>query len=110
MAGQTTIAIQTGHAMGIVWGVKKTKRGSFVGVCDALGLTLEADTESELRSLIEEGIHFLMVDLLEDGDLPRFLKDRGWKTARPVPARLPKEGVRFEVPFRVERSRAHGHP
>ena len=61
MAAQVTITIQTQHHLQVVWGAMRTARGTLVGICDALGLTIEADDEAELCSLIPEAQHFLMV-------------------------------------------------
>jgi hypothetical protein len=106
---QVTITIQTQHQLQVVWGAVKTSRGTLVGICDALGLTVEANDEAELRSMIPEAQHFLMVDLLEDGELPKFLHDRGWRAMGPLPPHVPEGGVKFDVPFRVEHV-VHGHP
>jgi hypothetical protein len=91
-----TIQIQAN----IVWNVIRTGSGVLVGVCDPLGLTVEADDESELQSVIGEAHHCLFLDLFEEGELESFLRDHGWRTVGPVPAGLP-EGVKFDVPFKV---------
>ncbi len=90
-----------------MWAVIRRGRGPLVAFCDALGLTVEADNQEELRSVIAEAQHVLMLDLLEDGELPRFLSDRGWTPSVPLPSKAPKMGVRFDVPFTV--APAHGH-
>lgn len=57
-------------------------RGSdhWIGFCDALGISTEAESLDELHSLIPEAIHLLMVDLFEDNELDEFLHERGWAT------------------------------
>ena len=93
----------------VVWACTSTRRGTVVAFCDPLGLTVEADDASELQSVIAEAQHVLMIDLLEDGELPRFLQDRGWTANRAIPQTIPEGGVKFDVPFRVEPV-THGHP
>ncbi len=98
---ETTIQIQAT----INWLVQRTPSGAWVGVCDPLGLTVEASDEVELRSVIGEAQHYLFLDLLEDGELDRFLRERGWHATAPIPLTIP-EGVRFDVPFNLEPLRA----
>jgi len=71
----------------------------FIGVCDQLNLTLEGDTEIELRSLIPEAIHLLMLDLLADREIDQYLKDRGWKAFN-LPRR-PVQNIKFDVPWHI---------
>lgn len=56
--------------------------GHWIGFCDALGITTEADSLDELHTLIPEAIHILMIDLVEDGELDGFLADRGWDSSQ----------------------------
>lgn len=85
----------------LAWSRKRLQSGAWIAVCDALGLTVEANDEAELRSMIAETHHFLFLDLFQDGELDRFLRDRGWATSTPMPAPSPESGVRFEVPFEL---------
>ena len=83
----------------LTWKVKRLPSGRLVGVCDPLGLTLEAADEVELRSLAGEATHFLFLDLFEDGLLDEFMRVRGWKM-KTRPQRLdPEMPITFEVPF-----------
>src|SRR5262245_44293674 len=71
----------------------------YIAVCDALNLCLEADSEDELRSLIPEAMHLLMIDLLADNEISQFLQEKGWRAAN-----LPEhanEDVEFNVPFEL---------
>lgn len=106
--GGATITIQVQAQ--VVWACTATKRGTVVASCDPLGLTVEADSAQELPSVIAEAQHFLLVDLFEDGELPQFLTEHGWKPSHPLPLAMPEGGVKFDVPFRVEQAPAHGHP
>ena len=83
----------------IVWNVKPTGSGTMMGVCDPLGLTLEADDASGLQGMIAESLHYLFLGLFEDGELDRFLLDRGW-SAHGIPQIRPQDGaILFQVPF-----------
>ena len=50
--------------------------GRWIGVCDALGIAVEAETPDELRSVTAEALDLLMADLAEDNELEDFLRDR----------------------------------
>jgi hypothetical protein len=71
----------------------------WIGVCDELNLCVEADSETELRSLIPESLHLLMKDLLGDEELDQFLRDKGWQ-AMNLPVR-PVGEVQFDVPWHI---------
>ena len=58
---------------------------------------MEADSLDELHGLIPETIHLLMVDLLEDNELDRYLRDKGWQAVG-VPASGDGD-VEFDVPW-----------
>ncbi len=85
----------------VTWQAKRNVRGVWIGVCEPLGLTLEAQSDSDLKSLIEETHHTLFLDLLEDGELEHFLRDRGWEARGFIPQRMPEGGVRFDVPYEL---------
>lgn len=96
--GTITVKIQAD----LSWQVCKTSIGSIVAVCDPIGLSLEGDSEEEVRSLIAEGLDCFFRDHLEDGSLERFLMTKGWSSDS-IPKNI-SEGdvVRFDVPWRVE--------
>lgn len=70
-----------------------------IGVCDMLNLSLEADSQEELRSLIPETINLLMVDLLQDNELDQFLREKGWRATN-IPVQNDSD-VQFNVPFEL---------
>ena len=70
---------------------------SWVGVCEPLKLTVEADTYGELMESISETLDAVLSDLMKSNELPLFLKTHGWTLATPLPAK--PEDVRFDVPF-----------
>lgn len=87
----------------LMWVVKPVRSGRLVAWCDPLGLTIEGDSEADLASMIQEAMHELFVDLLEDGELEQFLRDRGWNALTPIPARMPEQGIVFDVPYATRR-------
>lgn len=78
--------------------------GRWIGVCDAMNLVTEADSENELRSVIDETMQMLLVDLLRDNELEQFLRERGWRARRPSAETDPAE-VKFKVPWQLVRER-----
>src|SRR6266508_1294623 len=72
----------------------------WIGVCDELNLSTEADSLDELHSLIPECIHLLMIDLLEDNELEQYLRDKGWRATN-LPTRRPRGAIEFDVPWQL---------
>lgn len=100
MAPRTvTLVRQQGQAT-VQWQATKSALSKrFVGVCQPMNLSVEANSLDELYSLIPETIHLLMHDLLIDNELQPFLKEIGWR----FPGELPKptEDVRIQVPWEL---------
>ena len=70
----------------------------WIAVCDPLNLALEANTFSELRSVINEAVTLLLCDLYVDGELEEFFRQRGWEiSSLPPPGTDPKD-VQFVLP------------
>lgn len=75
--------------------------GRWIAVCDEMNLVMEANSLDELHSLINEAIQILLMDLLRDNELDRYLRERGWKALN-VPRKLPAdEDLRFDVPWEL---------
>ena len=64
----------------LVWKTYKTPSGHWVAECDAVNLSMQAETLDEMYSLIGEGLSRLFSDLIADNELDQFLKERGWKS------------------------------
>lgn len=94
------VAIQANN---LIWMVKAQRSGRFVAWCDALGLTTEGDNEADLASMMGEAMHELFFDLWQDGELPQFLRDRGWQVLTAIPQEMPDEGVVFNIPYSTQR-------
>jgi predicted RNase H-like HicB family nuclease len=81
--------------------------GAYVAVCEPLGITLGGDTWSEMLDTIQDGVKLLLEDLVESGDLDRFLRTRGWH----LRGELPRDARRFEIDLPYEVVRDAGlHP
>jgi hypothetical protein len=103
MAEPQKITIQTQ----VEWRAKRSATSErWIGECEALNLSMEADTLDELHGLIPETIHLLMVDLLEDNELDRYLKEKGWR-AIGIPAK-PDGDIEFDVPWYLVAEGARG--
>jgi predicted RNase H-like HicB family nuclease len=69
----------------------------WVGVCDPLKLTVQANTYAELLEDIGHTLDAMFKDLLETRELERFLRDHGWTPIGPIPRT--SKNVRFDIPF-----------
>jgi Domain of unknown function (DUF1902) len=75
-------------------------KGIWIGVCDALNLSVEADSLDELHNLIPESIQLLMMDLVMDNEFDQYLLDRGWQ-AKGVARPDELEETEFRVPWHL---------
>jgi hypothetical protein len=75
-------------------------KGVWVGICDALNLSVEATSIDELYSLIPECMHLLMVDLVVDNEFDQYLRDKGWKAVG-TPREGAVENTEFHVPWEL---------
>ncbi len=99
--------IQTVRIDGKVnWRCFRAKSGSWIGICDPLRLTIEADSWFDLMEDIGQGLDALMRELLATNELDRFLREQGWNLIGPMPA--PAENLRFDLPFIPSMMGAHG--
>lgn len=69
----------------------------WIGVCDPLKLTVQANTYGELLDDISNTLDAVFKDLLQTRELENFLRDHGWTLIGPFPHSL--RNVRFDVPF-----------
>ena len=65
-----------------------------------MNISTEADSLDELHSVIDETMQLLLVDLLRDNELDRFLMARGWKALN-IPTRGDQKDVEFNVPWQL---------
>jgi hypothetical protein len=72
----------------------------WIGICDPMNLTMEADSLDELHSVINEAIQLMFRDLLEDKELDAYLTGMGW-TAGPLPLNQPPEVIEFDLPWEL---------
>jgi predicted RNase H-like HicB family nuclease len=82
------------------WLVSKTPSGAYVAVCPPLGIASQGTDQVDLWLNIQESIQLVLNDLLVNGELHSFLRDKGWK-AVPVPRRRGDSPYPFEVPMEL---------
>lgn len=90
----------------LLWRFCRSREGSYIGVCDPLKITLQADTFAELTEEINISLDALLRDVLGDGELEKFLRDQGWSVIGPFPHR--PDDVKFDVPFSIEAAGNNG--
>jgi hypothetical protein len=83
----------------IMWKIGRSKEGNWIAICDALKLTLQAETTAELMEDIALALDALIKELLSTGDLNRFMREQGWKMISPLPKTKRLEDIYFDVPF-----------
>jgi hypothetical protein len=91
----------------VKWEIHKAPGGNWVGICEALQLTLQAETWGGLMEDIALTLDAVFKDLLASRELDAFLKDRGWSIAGTIPSR-PEDVERFDMPFFPSMMGAHG--
>lgn len=84
----------------IQWRVLSDPGGRSIGVCDVLNIALEARSDDELRTMIDEAMQLFLLDLLEDNELDEYLKAHGW-TRGPIPEGIDPGDVSFHVPVEL---------
>ena len=94
----TTKVVEINIAAQLQWNCFRAKGGHWVGVCDPLKLTVQADTWAELMEDIGQTLDLMLKDLLKSNELERFLRDHGWKMVGGAPSVAGRD-VRFDVPF-----------
>lgn len=82
----------------LTWKWCRAQSGSYIGVCDPLKITLEADTFYELMEESAITLDALMKDLFMDRELDKFLREHGWTADSTIPD-VPIRELRFDVPF-----------
>ena len=81
----------------VPWDIVQGKTGAWIGICEPLKLTVQAETWANLMEDIGLTLNAILQDLLKSNELPQFLKDRGWQLVGPMPSH--PEEVHFDVPF-----------
>lgn len=72
------VRLVTRMVVDVCWACSRERSGFHVGICDALGLTVQAPTQSALRGAIPQAHAALLADLRAHGDLEQFAAHRGW--------------------------------
>jgi hypothetical protein len=86
----------------LAWQIARDpKSNRWVGVCSALAITAEAETWAKLTALLAEEVNELLLDLFNEGELQKFLPDRGWRPLIRIPGTMPREGLNFDVPMEI---------
>lgn len=112
-AGHALNEIRHENEMKQVIGVKATvvwryfqdrKSENWIGICDHLKLTVEAENPPELHEAMTEAMDLFLNEMLSSGDLRKFLREHGWSltTAIPEPKKQ-RQDIVFDVPLQTRR-------
>jgi hypothetical protein len=74
----------------------------WIGINPLLKLTVEEDDQSALYETMNEAATSFFKELLETGDLPKFLIEQGFATEQPLPSHQARD-VTFDVPLNTRR-------
>ena len=74
----------------------------WVAACDPFQITIQAETFSALRQSMTESLDTMLAELLDTGDLERFLEEHGWTSVSPLPRRRAGR-LAFDVPVNTRR-------
>jgi hypothetical protein len=83
----------------VPWRCFSTASGNWVGICDPLKLTLQAETWSELMEEMGITLDAFLKELFATNDFDRFMRENGWNVIGPIPRREEVEHLRFDLPF-----------
>lgn len=85
----------------IPWRITRSPRGFWVGVCDALNLTVQSETWKHLMEDIGTSIDMVFDDLVENDNLEQFLERKGWSISMAEEGTAPaaSQESRFDIPF-----------
>ena len=87
------------HVKGNLEWVTVEDNGYWIGICEPLDLTLQANTYAELMEDIGLALDALLKELISTGDFDRFMQSNGWTIIEGT-----YEGVEhFDVPYDVTR-------
>lgn len=75
----------------------------WIGVCDALNLTVQSDSWRELAEDISETLDAIFLDLIVEDELSEFLQKNGWELEDEIPSEMP-QNVKFDIPFAIVRA------
>ena len=88
----------------IPWAITRPEKTRvWVGVCEPLKLTAQSMTWADLMTDISGAMESVFQDLMETGDLEKFMAERGW-TAEPLHSASKPKNVKFDIPFSARRS------
>ena len=90
----------------VEWAVVEGTNGYWVGICEPLKLTVQADTYANLMEDIGLTMSAVLKDLIETDELHQFLQSHGWSLQGPYQG--PYEKVdHFDIPFHTTRQSSY---
>ncbi len=82
---------------GLPVSVIRGRGGNWIAMCEPLALTVQSETWAFLMEDLAQALNLLFTDLLEGGELDKFMKDRGFRVLNALPPE--PDDTWFDVPF-----------
>jgi len=83
--------------------IEEPENAGWVGVCDALGISVEGATWKEFTEAANEAVDYIVRTHLAEGTLTEFVRKHGWRLSPPLPAEVHPDDVELDVPFDLPR-------
>ena len=87
----------TSKEIRVTWEIVRGEGGNWIGKCDQLSLSIQAKTREELLTDIIDVPRAMFNDLANEGQLKRFLRERGLSLITP-------ESTHFDLPVFIPSS------
>jgi hypothetical protein len=83
----------------VPWRCFPAQSGDWIGICDPLKLTLQAESWNELVDEMAISLNAFLRELFTTHEFDRFMRENGWTVIGPIPTQEQAENIRFDLPF-----------
>jgi len=83
----------------VPWRCFPAQSGNWIGICDPLKLTLQAETWGELVEEMGITLNSFLTELFTSNNFDRFMRENGWSVIGPIPRQEQAKQLRFDLPF-----------
>jgi hypothetical protein len=83
----------------VPWRCFPSRSGNWIGICDPLKLTLQAESWSELTEEMGITLDAFLKELFATNEFERFMRENGWNVIGPIPTQEQAKHIRFDLPY-----------